>query len=115
MSIDAISNPLSVLGPLEAADAAATRAARAAEAPPDAAGIKAAKDFESVLLHKLLQEMARTVDDSPILDDSAGKQVKDMFWYYLAQDLADKGGLGLWKQIAGQNGYAEARQGDVKP
>ena len=112
MSIDAISDPLSVLGPLEPAGASAARAAQhAAEAP----GEKAAKDFESVLLHKLLQEMARTVDDSPLLEDSASKQVKDMFWYYLAQDLADKGGLGLWKQIAGQSGYAEARQGEVNP
>jgi Rod binding domain-containing protein len=81
-------------------------------APPgDLKNEQAAKDFESVLLHKLLQEMANTVDESPLLDEGAGQSVKDMFWYYLAQDLADKGGLGLWKQIAARQGYAGAEQG----
>lgn len=112
MSIDPISNPMSVLGPLDAAGAAMDRAAESAADPASEA---AAKDFESLLLHKLLQEMARTVDESPLLEDSGSKQVKDMFWYYLAQDLADKGGMGLWKQIAGRSGYAEARQGEVNP
>ena len=25
-----------------------------------------------------------------------------MFWHYLAQDLADKGGIGMWKDIQEQ-------------
>jgi len=70
--------------------------------PADIKNAQTAKDFEAVLLHKMLQEMANTVPDSPLLDEGAGRQVHDMFWYYLAQDLADKGGLGLWKQIAGK-------------
>ncbi len=79
--------------------------------PAEIKSEKAAKDFEAVLLHKMLQEMANTVPDSPLLDRGAGKQVHDMFWHYLAQDLADKGGLGLWKQIAGQTYAAGTEDG----
>ena len=76
--------------------------ADAVQSPADIKNEQAAKDFEAVLLHKMLKQMADTVPDSPLLNESGGKQVRDMFWYYLAQDLADKGGLGIWKQIAGQ-------------
>jgi len=65
------------------------------QSPVDIKNEQAAKDFEALLIHKMLQQMADTVPDSPLLNEGAGKQVRDMFWYYLAQDLADKGGLGL--------------------
>ena len=61
------------------------------------------------------RRMAATVDESPILGDATSKQVKDMYWYYLAQDLADKGGLGLWKQIAGVQQYAAQQEEQVNP
>jgi len=77
----------------------------------DLKSAQAARDFESVLLHKMLQEMANTIPDSPLLDKGPGRQVRDMFWYYLAQELAEKGGLGLWKQIAGEKYAAGAEQG----
>jgi len=79
--------------------------------PADLKNARAAKDFEAVLLHKMLQEMANTIPDSPLLDNGPGRQVQGMFWYYLAQDLAEKGGLGLWKQIAGEKYAAGAEQG----
>jgi len=60
---------------------------------------KAAKDFESVLLHKLLEGMDRTIPQGGLLDSSASRQVRGMFWYYLAQDVAQQGGLGLWKSV----------------
>ena len=60
---------------------------------------KAAKDFESVLLHKLMEEMARTVPDSGLLTSGVSKQVRGIFWLYLAQEVADGGGLGLWRDI----------------
>ena len=63
---------------------------------------QAAHDFESVLLHKVLEEMQRTVPQSGLLDDSMSEQVQGLFTYHLAQDLASKGGLGLWKQIQRQ-------------
>lgn len=81
--------------------------ANVVQSPADIKNEQAAKDFEAVLLHKMLQQMANTIPDSPLLNEGAGKQVRDMFWHYLAQDLSDKGGLGLWKQIAGQT-YAAA-------
>jgi Rod binding domain-containing protein len=60
---------------------------------------KVAKDFESVLIHKLMEEMQRTVDESGLLEDGASGQVKGIFWHYLAQDVADGGGMGLWQDI----------------
>ena len=61
---------------------------------------KAAKDFESVLLLKLLEEMERSIPKSGLLESSTTKQVQGLFWFYLAQDVGRSGGLGLWKQMA---------------
>lgn len=57
------------------------------------------KDFESVLIHKLLDEMKNTIGDWGFEKDGDSKQVQDIFWLYLAQTIADKGGLGMWKDI----------------
>ena len=62
----------------------------------------AARDFESVLLVRLLEEMRRGIPEGGLLDDPLSKQMNDMFWYYLAQDLAGKGGIGLAEQIYSQ-------------
>src|ERR1035437_2798920 len=66
---------------------------------PPAALEKAAKDFESVLLNTLLQEMGKTVEPSGILDSGMTQQVQGLFWMHLSQDLANRGGLGLWKDL----------------
>jgi len=58
-----------------------------------------AKDFESVLLHKVLQSMKDTIGDWGLDEDETGKQTRDLFWMYLARDLAERGGFGLWKDI----------------
>jgi len=58
-----------------------------------------AKDFESVLLNKLLDEMKNTIGDWGFDKDGASKQVQGMFWLYLAQDIANNGGLGMWRDI----------------
>jgi len=60
---------------------------------------KIAKDFESVLLNKLLDEMKKSVVDWGQEKDAASKQTKGIFWLYLGQDIAKNGGLGLWKDI----------------
>ncbi|HUS47771.1 MAG TPA: hypothetical protein VNA25_19215 [Phycisphaerae bacterium] len=60
---------------------------------------KAAKDFESVLLHRVLNEMKNTIGESGLLDGAVTSQVQDIFWFYLAQELSDQGGLGLWREI----------------
>jgi len=58
------------------------------------------KDFESVLLTKVFEQVQASIEDSGFDDSDAGAgQVRGLFWFYLAQDFADKGGFGLWKDI----------------
>jgi Rod binding domain-containing protein len=60
---------------------------------------KLAKDFESVFLAKLFDTMKETVNQFNDEQDAAGGQVQGIFWMYLANDMADKGGVGLWKDL----------------
>jgi Rod binding domain-containing protein len=60
---------------------------------------QAAKDFESVLLNKLLDEMKDSIVDWGSEKDGASEQIQGIFWLYLARDIANNGGLGLWKDI----------------
>ncbi len=61
--------------------------------------VQVAKDFESLFIGRLLEEMKKTIGDWGFEKDGASKQIQGIFWLYLARDVADKGGLGLWKQI----------------
>ncbi|MCD6364945.1 MAG: rod-binding protein [Planctomycetes bacterium] len=63
---------------------------------------EAAKDFEAVLLNKIMEAMERTIPKSGLLDGGATEQIRSMFWMHLADELADNGGLGLWKDIQRQ-------------
>jgi Rod binding domain-containing protein len=63
---------------------------------------KIAKDFEGVLLNKVMEEMQNSVPDSGLLEDETSKQTQGLFQMYMAQDIASKGGFGLWKQIYAQ-------------
>jgi hypothetical protein len=61
-----------------------------------------ARDFESVLLTKLFDEVKESIghwsfDEEE--DDGTSQQVHGLFWLYLAQDVADKGGFGMWQEI----------------
>ena len=58
-----------------------------------------AKDFESLLIARILEQMKETIPKSPLAEDGAGEQVESIFWLYLGREIADKGGFGLWKQI----------------
>ena len=59
-----------------------------------------ARDFESVLLTKLFDEVQRSIGNWGLGDeDGTSQQVHGLFWLYLARDVADKGGVGLWKDI----------------
>ena len=58
-----------------------------------------AKDFESVFINKLLDEMKNTIGDWGDEKDGASKQIDGIFWLYLARDIADNGGFGMWKDI----------------
>ncbi len=60
---------------------------------------KLAKDFEAVLLNKLLNQMSATVTDWGHESDSTGGQVRGIFDMFLAQQIAGDGGLGIWKDV----------------
>ncbi len=60
-----------------------------------------AKDFESIFINKLLDEMKKTIGDWGDEKDGASKQIQGIFWLYLARDIADNGGFGMWKDIYG--------------
>ena len=57
------------------------------------------KDFESVLLNKMLDEMKSSIGDWGFEKDGASNQIQGIFWMYLARDVANNGGIGLWKDI----------------
>ena len=77
----------------------------------DPRAVKVAKDFEAVLLNKLMEAMQATIPESGLVEDGTSKQVQSIFWSYLSQDAADKGGMGLWKdiyrQLAPERGMGE--------
>jgi len=58
-----------------------------------------ARDFESVLLNKLLDQMSKAGGNWGFQKDGASQQVQGIFWLYLARDIANNGGMGLWKDI----------------
>jgi Rod binding domain-containing protein len=60
---------------------------------------QSAKDFESVFIYKLLEEMKDTIGDWGFEKDEASGQVQGIFWLYLARDIAGNGGFGLWKDV----------------
>jgi len=59
-----------------------------------------ARDFESVFINKLLEEMKNTIGDWGFEKEETSKQINGIFWLYLARDIADNGGFGLWKDIS---------------
>jgi len=65
----------------------------------DIASEQSAKDFESVFINKLLDEMKNTIGDWGEEKDGPAQQVDGIFWLYLSRDIADKGGFGMWKDI----------------
>ena len=58
-----------------------------------------AKDFESVLLTRLFDQVHQTLATWEQEDDGTSQQVQGLFWFYLARDVADKGGFGVWKDV----------------
>jgi len=89
-------------GPLLGADPLASAVAGRLSPPRREAvrGLAAARDFESVLLHRMMEAMRRTVPDGGLLSSPATRQMEGLFWFYLAQEVARKGGIGLWKDLA---------------
>ena len=68
---------------------------------------EAARGFESMLLHRLVGAMKQTIPESGLLDAGGiGGQVRDLFWFYLAEEMGRRGGLGLARQLCRR--FAEA-------
>ncbi|MGE5294673.1 MAG: hypothetical protein ACM3VT_07580 [Solirubrobacterales bacterium] len=66
----------------------------------DAKAMAVSKDFESVLLTKVFEEVQKSIEESGFDEEDGGaEQVRGLFWFYLAQDVGEKGGFGLWKDI----------------
>ncbi|HEX42774.1 MAG TPA: hypothetical protein ENN81_12055 [Phycisphaerales bacterium] len=65
----------------------------------DAKKMEFAKQFESVLMHRVLEQMKESVGQWGFEVDGAAAQTYDLFWFHLADELGRQGGLGLWKQI----------------
>lgn len=58
-----------------------------------------AKEFESLIVGRLLDEMNNTVSCLGLDEDGASKQVKGIFNFCLSQHIGANGGFGLWKEI----------------
>lgn len=76
--------------------------------------IQFAKDFESVFIEKLLDEMKNTIGNWGLEQDAAAKQVQGLFWLHLAQDVSAKGGMGMWKEIYQSLNQAEHETGNAE-
>ena len=61
--------------------------------------MQAAKDFESVLITKLLDAMENTIGDWGLEKDATSKQVRGIFSLYLGRHIGSNGGFGMWKDI----------------
>ena len=69
------------------------------DAASEAKKKQVARDFESVFIAKLLDEMKNTIGDWGFEKDAASKQVEGIFWLCLAREVAENGGLGMAKDI----------------
>jgi len=60
-----------------------------------------AKQFESVLMHRVLEQMKNSIGEWGSEEELTGAdlQTYDLFWFHLGEEIGGQGGLGLWKQI----------------
>jgi Rod binding domain-containing protein len=77
------------------------RAAGAAASASDAKKKQLAKDFESVFITKVFDQVKESIGSLSLDEEEEGisDQVQGLFWLYLAQDVSDKGGFGMWKDL----------------
>jgi Rod binding domain-containing protein len=73
---------------------------------------QAAKDFEAVLINKLLDEMKVDAQSWGFEENDSRRQVQGIFNLYLSTHIAKNGGLGLWKDI--YKSLTNLTQPDVK-
>jgi len=58
-----------------------------------------AKQFESIMMHRVLESMKNSIGEWGFEVDGAARQTFDMFWFHLGEEIGNQGGLGLSKQI----------------
>lgn len=75
---------------------------------------QAAKDFESIFISKMLDTMKESIGDWGFEKEGDSKQIKDIFWTYLASELGNNGGFGLWEQIYESMNGIEPKETAVK-
>ena len=68
---------------------------------------EAAKKFEAVFVHKLLGAMRETVPNDGLFGDGISKQMQDMYWMFMGDEMAKRGSLGMWKELSQQFGCDE--------
>lgn len=61
--------------------------------------VESAKDFESLLVGKLVDSMKETIGSSGLLEDEGSEQIQAMFWMHMSGAISQQGGVGLWKDI----------------
>lgn len=66
------------------------------------------KEFESLLLTRLLSEIGNAISSWDEPEDMAGQQIHGLFWWQLAEYVGNSGGLGLWTQILQQINQADS-------
>jgi Rod binding domain-containing protein len=107
MDIDSI-NSLSALGSSALQDAQGIDSRDTLQATVDAAAgasdekkKQVAKGFESVFITKLFDQIKESIGSMSMDEEEEGisEQVDGLFWMYLAQDVGEKGGFGMWKDI----------------
>ena len=105
MDIDALSGlGKSLAGSLEPTNLSGRTLEATADAAVGASDEKKkqlAKDFESVFIAKLFDQVKESIGATAFDEDEEGtsEQVQGLFWLYLAEDVGRKGGFGLWHDI----------------
>ena len=61
--------------------------------------VRLAKDFESILMTRLLDEMRNSIGNWDEDEDATSQQMQGIFWLHMAQHVGGNGGIGLWKDI----------------
>jgi len=75
--------------------------------------MEAAKKFEALFVHKLLGSMRQTIPEGGLFGDGISKQMQDMYWMFMGDEMAQRGSLGMWKQLSEQFGCSGSNPGQA--
>lgn len=71
---------------------------------------KVARDFEAIFVNQILDKMKDTIPEDEEEESSTG-QIKGLYWNFMADAVAERGGFGLWRSIYEQMGGGEMKSG----